>query len=57
LAQLPIFLERLLRLTVVEILMLLFAVSLAAWAVYVLVRPFTRIHYQHPSERLWKPLD
>jgi len=44
---------------VVEILILLFAVSLAAWAVYVLVRlrPFTRIHYQHPSERLWKPLD
>jgi len=42
---------------VVEILILLFAVSLAAWAVYVLVRPFTHIHYQHPSERLWKPLD
>lgn len=41
----------------VEILILLFAVSLVVWAVYALVRPFTHIHYEHPSERLWKPLD
>ena len=42
---------------VVEILILLFAISLVVWAGYVVVRPFTHIHYQHPSERLWKPLD
>ena len=41
----------------VEILILLFAASLVVWAVYALVRPFTHTHYEHPSERLWKPLD
>jgi hypothetical protein len=39
------------------IVVLLFVVSVVAVAVYVVVRPFTHIHYQHPSERLWRPLD
>lgn len=40
-----------------EIVVLLFVVSVVAWAVYALVRPFTHIHYQHPKGRLWRPLD
>ncbi|HUK98145.1 MAG TPA: hypothetical protein VLV46_10850 [Gaiellaceae bacterium] len=39
------------------IVVLLFVISVVAWAVYALVRPFTHTHYQHPDERLWRPLD
>ena len=36
---------------------MLFVISVIAFAVYALVRPFTHLHYHHPSERLWRPLD
>jgi hypothetical protein len=36
---------------------LLFVIPVVAFAVYALVRPFTHVHYSHPSERLWRPLD
>jgi len=36
---------------------MVYVVSVVAIAVYALVRPFTHLHYQHPSERLWRPLD
>jgi hypothetical protein len=36
---------------------LLFVIPVVAIAVYALARPFTHIHYAHPSERLWRPLD
>jgi hypothetical protein len=31
--------------------------AILAFAAYAFVRPFTHTHYQHPSERLWRPLD
>lgn len=36
---------------------MVFVISVVAFAVYALVRPFTHVHYRHPSERLWRPLD
>jgi hypothetical protein len=36
---------------------LLFVIPVVAFAVYALVKPFTHVHYSHPSERLWRPLD
>ena len=36
---------------------MLFVISVVAFAAYALVRPFTHLHYHHPSERLWRPLD
>jgi len=39
------------------VVVLLFVVSVVAVVVYSLVRPLTHIHYQHPRERLWRPLD
>ena len=36
---------------------MLFVISVVAFAVYALVRPFTHLHYHHPTERLWRPLD
>ncbi len=34
-----------------------FVISVLAFAVFALVRPFTHIHYRHSNERLWRPLD
>ena len=36
---------------------MVFVLFVVAFAVYALVRPFTHLHYHHPSERLWRPLD
>ncbi len=36
---------------------MLFVVAVLVFAAYALVRPFTHVHYGHPSERLWRPLD
>jgi hypothetical protein len=36
---------------------MVFVISAVAFAVYALVRPFTHVHYRHPSEKLWSPLD
>lgn len=34
-----------------------FVIAAVAFLVYVLVRPFTHLHYQHPRDGLWRPLD
>ena len=34
-----------------------FVVAVVAFVVYSLVRPFTHLHYHHPREGLWRPLD
>jgi hypothetical protein len=40
------------------IIVVMFCVAaILAFAAYALVRPFTHMHYQHPSARLWRPLD
>jgi hypothetical protein len=31
--------------------------AIVAVVLYALIRPWTHIHYQHPSEKLWRPLD
>jgi membrane protein implicated in regulation of membrane protease activity len=31
--------------------------AIVAVVLYSLVRPWTHTHYQHPSEKLWRPLD
>jgi hypothetical protein len=36
---------------------LFFVVAILAVAAYALVRPWTHVHYRHPSEKLWRPLD
>jgi len=36
---------------------MLFALAVVGLAVYALIRPWTHTHYQHPSEKLWRPLD
>ena len=36
---------------------IVFVTATVAVVVYALVRPFTHVHYHHPSERLWRPLD
>jgi len=36
---------------------MLFVVAILAVAVYALVRPWTHTHYEHPTGKLWKPLD
>jgi hypothetical protein len=40
-----------------EVVVLVFVVSVVAVALYAVVRPFTHVHYRHPHDRLWKPLD
>ena len=36
---------------------MVFVISVVAFVVYALVRPFTHVHYHHPSDKLWSPLD
>lgn len=36
---------------------MLFVISVVGFVAYALARPFTHVHYHHPSERLWRPLD
>jgi hypothetical protein len=43
--------------TIGTLAVMLFVISVVAFVVYALVRPFTHVHYHHPSERLWRPLD
>jgi hypothetical protein len=43
--------------TVGILAVMVFVISVVAFAVYALVRPFTHLHYHHPSEKLWRPLD
>jgi hypothetical protein len=31
--------------------------AILAVVAYALVRPWTHIHYRHPSEKLWRPLE
>lgn len=49
--------QRRLEMVIGVAVILLFVVPVIVVAVYALVRPFTHIHYTHPSERLWRPLD
>ena len=35
----------------------IFVVAVVAVVLYALVRPFTHLHYHHPREGLWRPLD
>jgi hypothetical protein len=39
------------------IVAMLFVVAILVVAAYALVRPWTHTHYEHPSEKLWRPLD
>jgi len=39
------------------IVVILFVVAALAFAGYAFVRPFTHLHYQHLSGKLWRPLD
>ena len=41
----------------ISVAVMLFVFAVVAVALYGLVRPFTHVHYHHPSERLWRPLD
>ena len=34
-----------------------FVIATLAVVAYALVRPFTHMHYHHPSDTLWRPLD
>jgi hypothetical protein len=34
-----------------------FVIATIAWALYVLIRPATHVHYRHPADKLWRPLD
>ena len=43
--------------TIGTLAVMVFVISVVAFVVYALVRPFTHVHYRHPSERLWRPLD
>jgi len=43
--------------TIGTLAVMVFVISVVAFVVYALVRPFTHLHYHHPSERLWRPLD
>jgi hypothetical protein len=36
---------------------MVFTFAVLAVVAYALVRPFTHVHYHHPSDRLWRPLD
>lgn len=36
---------------------MIFVISVGALVLYALLRPFTHLHYHHPSEKLWLPLD
>ena len=36
---------------------MVFVISVVAFVVYALMRPFTHVHYRHPSQKLWSPLD
>jgi hypothetical protein len=36
---------------------MIFVFATVAVVAYALVRPFTHVHYRHPSDRLWRPLD
>jgi len=36
---------------------MVFVVATLAVVAYALVRPFTHVHYQHPTDKLWRPLD
>jgi hypothetical protein len=36
---------------------MIFVFVTVAVVAYALVRPFTHVHYRHPSDRLWRPLD
>ena len=36
---------------------MVFVVVALAVAAYALIRPLTHINYQHPKEKLWRPLD
>ena len=46
-----------LAVTIGILAVMVFVISAVAVALYALVRPFTHLHYSHPSERLWRPLD
>ena len=39
------------------VVVMVFVFAVLAFAAYALVRPFTHVHYRHPSDRLWRPLD
>jgi len=36
---------------------MLLVVAIVAVVAYALIRPWTHTDYQHPSEKLWRPLD
>ncbi len=39
------------------VVILFFVVPVVAFAFYAVIKPFTHVHYHHPSGRLWRPLD
>lgn len=41
----------------IDIAVLLFVAAVLVVAAYALVRPFTHVHYRHPSRSEWRPLD
>lgn len=41
----------------IDIGVMLFVAAVLVVAVYAVVRPFTHVHYRHPSRSLWRPLD
>lgn len=43
--------------TIGTLVVMVFVISVLAFVVYAIVRPFTHVHYRHPSEKLWQPLD
>jgi hypothetical protein len=36
---------------------MVFVFATLAVLAYALVRPFTHVHYHHPTGKLWRPLD
>jgi len=36
---------------------MLVVLAIVAVVVYALIRPWTHTHYEHPREKLWRPLD
>jgi uncharacterized membrane protein len=41
----------------IDIAVMLFVAAVLVVVLYGVVRPFTHVHYRHPSESQWRPLD
>jgi hypothetical protein len=45
------------RSAMIDVGVMLFVAAVLVVVLYGVVRPFTHVHYRHPSESQWRPLD